>query len=398
MLELCPHTPLFIGISITELALGAYVLSLARNCSVNRSFFMFSVFVAIGSFLDMLMHSLTDATMAAWNLRVLIILLVLELGVGYRLVTLVPYDSGLLIKGLTSLRYWSLTLLVAMISALTVGEMQRDAHGWVPALPWPYVAMVTCMLAYTIMLTLSLRRKLEVLKRMEAIQAMIFTFALAFPVVVMALILVLTSTVLDMPRLLGLGELVSVVVISYGIARYDLMVPPRVMEKAPVPRTSSPQLEAGRSYLFESKGPEGMYNALLNRMVEGLPALIISRTHPDQLRSRYELTRTPFLWLAETPGPNNVHPGNLQMLTHMTTEFLKKGPSLVAIDGLEYLLVNNDITRVLKFLGQLRDMAVVEGAILLVTVDPLALSERQRAILERGIDIVIGKEGAETAI
>lgn len=398
MIELCPHTPLFIGISLTELLLGAFVLSRAPGSSVNRIFFAFSILVAIGGLLDMLMHSLTGEAAAAWTFRLLVLLLVIEMGVGYRLAAMVPYDSGMIFKWLNGRPFWILVTTIAAISGLTVWGMRRDDHGWVPEANWPYAAMVLCMMAYTTFMTISLRRKLPRLDQRGAKQALLLTFSLAFPMVYMAILIVLTATVLNMPRLFGLGELVSVVVISFGILRYDLLVPPRVSEKAPLHSAPSVELESGRSYLFESKGPEGMYNALLNRMVEGLPALIISRTHPDQLRSRYELTRTPFLWLAETPGPNNVHPGNLQMLTHMTTEFLRKGPSLVAIDGMEYLLVNNDIIRVLKFLGQLRDMAVVEGAILLVTVDPMALSERQRAILERGIDIVIGKEGAETAI
>ncbi len=304
----------------------------------------------------------------------------------------------MIFKWLNGRPFWILVTTIAAISGLTVWGMRRDDHGWYRGQLAP-CAMVLCMMAYTTFMTISLRRKLPRLDQRGAKQALLLTFSLAFPMVYMAILIVLTATVLNMPRLFGPG---GAGLGGGHLLRHTALRPGWSLrgsaEKAPLHSAPSVELESGRSYLFESKGPEGMYNALLNRMVEGLLAPIISRTHPDQLRSRYELTRTPFLWLAETPGPNNVHPGNLQMLTHMTTEFLRKGPSLVAIDGLEYLLVNNDITRVLKFLGQLRDMAVVEGAILLVTVDPMALSERQRAILERGIDIVIGKEGAETAI
>ncbi|KAF5043621.1 hypothetical protein DSECCO2_500320 [anaerobic digester metagenome] len=98
--------------------------------------------------------------------------------------------------------------------------------------------------------------------------------------------------------------------------------------------------------------------------------------------------RTPILWLAQSPGPERVDPSNLQLLTHMTLEFVRKGPSIIALEGLEYLMLNNDLNKVLKFLGQLRDEAIVEGSILLVSVDPRTLTERQRAILERELEVV----------
>ncbi|HQM67383.1 MAG TPA: DUF835 domain-containing protein, partial [Methanomassiliicoccales archaeon] len=88
----------------------------------------------------------------------------------------------------------------------------------------------------------------------------------------------------------------------------------------------------------------------------------------------------------------------LQLLTHMVLEFIKEGPALIAIEGLEYIIVNNDLTRVLKFLGQLRDSVMVSGSVLLVVVDPATLTERQRAILERELEVIKEEEGAETAI
>jgi len=83
-----------------------------------------------------------------------------------------------------------------------------------------------------------------------------------------------------------------------------------------------------------------------------------------------------------------VNPSNVQMLMHMTTEFVRRAPSVIALEGLEYLMVNNDLNRVLKFLGQLRDEVIVEGSILLVAVDARTLTDRQRAILERELEVI----------
>jgi archaellum biogenesis ATPase FlaH len=94
------------------------------------------------------------------------------------------------------------------------------------------------------------------------------------------------------------------------------------------------------------------------------------------------------MWLAETPGPDRVDPSNLQLLAHMIMGYVRKGPSVIALEGLEYIILNNDLNKVLRFLGQLRDEIIVEGSILLISVDPRTLTERQKAIMERELEVV----------
>lgn len=214
----------------------------------------------------------------------------------------------------------------------------------------------------------------------------------------MLVMFIIDSLEITIPRVFGIGELISMVVLTYGILRYDLLVPPRVVEKTSVPIRHASQLVKGRAYLFEGQGPSRMFASVMQEMRDGMPASIICRTHPDQLRAQYHLTVTPFIWLAQNPGSDRIDPGNLQMLTHFTLEFLLKGPSLIVIEGLEYLLTNNETNKVFKFLGQLRDNVILEGSILVLSVDPRTLTERQKAILEMEFEPIAEKEGAETAI
>ncbi|MCX6651485.1 MAG: DUF835 domain-containing protein [Methanomassiliicoccales archaeon] len=398
MLELGPLTPVILFLAISEMALGIYVFVKGHFSKVNRVFLWLTMLAAIGSLLDLMVASLTSEYLGGWALRLLVFLLICEMGVAYRLNSLVPHDTGMVMLRHNSLVYQSAVLIVAGLVSLTVGDIVRNESGWEPKSDVPFALLVIVLSIYVALMAISLHKKLPNLVGEKRRQAILFTFALSFPAVVVVLIIALGRLGATIPRFYGFGELISEVVVAYGILRYHILIPTRVTEPAFSPFRHVPSLDKGRSYLFESPNPERMFDSVVYEMSEGMSALIICRTHPDHLRAQYRLTKTPIIWLAQNPGPDRVDPSNLQLLSHMALEYIKKGPSLVAIEGLEYLIVNNELNKVLMFLGQLRDNIIVEGCILLVTVDPRTLTDRQRAILERELESVVEEEGAETAI
>jgi hypothetical protein len=261
------------------------------------------------------------------------------------------------------------------------------------------VGISASLLIYATLIIISLWRKLSIVRNdVKRRQVELFGLALVFPAGLMFILLPLTQLGWSLPHIFGIGELVSVVVLGYAISHYHLMVPPRVRENASIRYRRVPALEKGHAYLFESQDPSRMFDSVLQEMEEGLSVLIICRTHPDQLRAQYQLTQTPMIWLAQSPGPDRIDPCNLQMLTHVIMKYMSKERSLIAIEGLEYLMVNNELNKLLRFIGQLRDNIIVENSILLVTVDPRTLTDRLQAILQRELESVVEKEGAETAI
>jgi len=278
-------------------------------------------------------------------------------------------------------------LTVALATAFSVGEMVDDRYGWVPVSHLPFQLLLLLLLVYLTLLSVTMARRWGALHGVQRRQAIIFNGALAIPAAGMVLIMGLAVFDAEVPRIYGFGELISVAVLAYGILRYQLLVPARVLEPTVIHRPV-PSLVRGRAYLFEFASSERMFESMVQEMSGGMSAFIIARTHPDQLRARYQLMHTPILWLAQTPGPDRVDPSNVQLLTHMTLEFVRKGPSVIAMEGLEYLMLNNDLNKVLRFLAQLRDEVIVEGSILVITVDPRTLTERQRAILERELEVV----------
>ena len=387
MVELSPLAPAFLLLAFSEIALGSYVLMKGRLSPVNRSFFALTLLAGVGSLLDLLVASVGSEEQAIWTFRLLIFLLIVEMGVAYRLSTLVPHPVPMLLFGNNRWAYEISVVAVALLAAFSVGEMMEDDYGWVPANDLPFASLVLLMLVYLALLSVTLVRRWGGLPELQKRQAVVFNSALAIPAVVMIIIMALAVSGAEVPRIYGLGELISVVVVAYGILRYQLLVQPRVVEPAVLHRPV-PSLVKGRAYLFEFASPDRMFESVAQEMAGGMSAFIIARTHPDQIRARYQMMQTPIIWLAQTPGPDRVDPSNVQMLTHVTMEFVRKGQSVIAMEGLEYLMLNNDLNKVLRFLSQLRDEVIVEGSILLVSIDPRTLTERQRSILERELEVV----------
>ncbi|HIP88806.1 MAG TPA: DUF835 domain-containing protein [Thermococcus paralvinellae] len=55
--------------------------------------------------------------------------------------------------------------------------------------------------------------------------------------------------------------------------------------------------------------------------------------------------------------------------------------SLIVIDGLEYLILENGFTPVMKFLSTLRDYALLYGATVILVGDDSFLDEKERHFL-----------------
>ena len=147
-------------------------------------------------------------------------------------------------------------------------------------------------------------------------------------------------------------------------------------------------LEDGRTYIVKERKPQRALERFTRLVSEGYRGLYITRQHPDHVsRSRIENVR--LIWLSTTLGANYMDPHNLASLTALVKDYLQPGPRVVILlDGLEYLMINNDFARILKFVELLNEMVMEQGAILLLSVDDRAFEEKELAHLERSAELI----------
>ncbi len=95
------------------------------------------------------------------------------------------------------------------------------------------------------------------------------------------------------------------------------------------------------------------------------------------------------IWLSTTLGQDYVDPHNLGNLTNIVSAHLDEHPkSVILLDGLEYLMINNDFPRILKFVEYIHEIVMQRKALFLISLDQRAFEARELALLERNLATV----------
>ena len=136
---------------------------------------------------------------------------------------------------------------------------------------------------------------------------------------------------------------------------------------------------AGATYIIKDKRLDQPIALMKAQLKKGAPGLCIVRTPPDHLREKYDLD-CRMVWLTKMEGVRNgdsspnleiVSPTDTPAITTLIKSFLSENKkAMVLLEGLEYLINQNDFKTVLKFLSGTKDQVFLAKGILLVPVRP----------------------------
>lgn len=156
-------------------------------------------------------------------------------------------------------------------------------------------------------------------------------------------------------------------------------------------------LRPGKCYVVEEAPPSVSFDAFANLVSTsdgggGAVGLAVTRQHPDLVRQKYGLEKTPVYWLATRAGEGVISPTNLGILTQTLVKFIgENDDGVILLDGLEYLVSNNDFGKVLKVVDQVHDHISQSGSRFILPVDPRAFEPRELALLERNMERIAGE-------
>ena len=86
-------------------------------------------------------------------------------------------------------------------------------------------------------------------------------------------------------------------------------------------------------------------------------------------------------------GVNYISPESLKQTASLVSEFARRR-SIIYMEGIEYLMANNGFDAVKTLLDHLSDIVTVSGAVLVYSVDPDILEEKEKALLERFATVI----------
>ncbi len=385
------------------LLLGIYVYMRNPFLDTTRSFFLIMVLFMLAGILDfMMMNAPSEAAGVALG-RILVFCVVLIFGGFLYLSSLLPYERRRNWFKVHKLEFVAILVVLGIIPAVTA-EVTESVYGWGIPDTFPIFALAAEVLGLTILSLYVLYVAYRSAKDVEIRrQCALMSIGIVFPLGYSGLLLMLDAMGTGNPPQLAPGFLLTSIVFLYAISKHKLFLVSPVAEegkdgKVAAERMTTTGIGPG-CYLIEMKRPGEAYRMFVEQVERGAKGLLISRTHPDAVKESYGLVKTPIIWLASQPGPDRIEPANLSILQHTIIEFLRQGKgAVVMLDGLEYLMSNNPVEKVLKTVYAIKDEIVVSESKLLIPIDPDVLDPAHLALFEREFEVIRTGGGAGTEI
>jgi hypothetical protein len=388
-LQLYSAFPLVGG--IMALALGVSLLRKNRHNAIVNGFFALMLLFLVAGIFDFLMIN-ADPGNALFFTRVALFFVTMIFAGFFYITTqlsLIPLSKWFKRNRYV---YYAISAAVGLAVVINLKRVGHNDFGFGP--PRNYDTIII-LIAATVFAAASLsllaRRWLATKNQTERSESVLLSLAVLMPYLWGIVLEFLRFLQIHIPSELSPGFLVSSLIIAYSVHRHRLFTILPVSEDRAgiIGAKEGAVLQAGTYLLFEEAEADGMYEELLTQVSNGIEGLIVTRTYPEDLRDKYGLKRTPVIWLCSQPGQDRVDPSNITILEHTIMEFIRNGhKTVVAIDGLEYLISNNGPGKVLRLLYALRDEVLMNQSRMIVTLDPGVLDPREIAFFERDFEVV----------
>jgi chromosomal replication initiator protein DnaA len=150
------------------------------------------------------------------------------------------------------------------------------------------------------------------------------------------------------------------------------------------------RLRMSHSYLIEEERPVKCFEYFVDNLNLGMKGLALTRINPKRVKEQFDVGDATILWLTDKEGDSDsrVMPV-LERIIYKIEDFLNSpGKSILLIDGLDYLISNNNFDSVLRFLRRLIDEVSESEAIFITSVTPETIGEQGLKILEREMEII----------
>jgi CBS domain-containing protein len=189
------------------------------------------------------------------------------------------------------------------------------------------------------------------------------------------------------------GKLVGIITetnLTQALRRSKLQLEPK-MEDTVVSTPPVHDLEIGKTYLFLETKPEKSMRAFEDMVKHATPGLLITRDDPLFVRKKYGLEKTPIIWLTNSsPTGEFIDPHNIVGLSLTINDYMINAEkSVVLLDGMSYLITQNQFDTILGLMQYLRDNSVKNNATLIIPLNPKTLEAKELELIKQEVDEIL---------
>jgi len=116
--------------------------------------------------------------------------------------------------------------------------------------------------------------------------------------------------------------------------------------------------------------------SIFSRYIHGEEGVCITRLHPEYVAEKYGISNARFHWLSGVKQQGTISPKSMNALVKQVRTEVKGGCRKFFLDGLEYLLLWNDMMGIVSSLKDIEKMLEGVDGGMIVSIDPLTLEER----------------------
>ncbi len=371
--------------------LGIYVLLKDRRELPNLVFALFAFSLAIWCILEA-GHRLADNTTAAY-------LYIRGGGVGWCYMTSFWVHFLLIFARREKYLKSKLTYIVlygpssAILSLFLTTDMiykqepVRMYFGYT-ALPgeliWIYTLNYILLYLFGVYILLEVVRKGIALERKQAKPILFGTTA--FLILGTATNVIFPLSGISVPELGTTLSMVWGASVFYAVIKHRLfIVKPSVEEPLATPERYS--LESGMGYFMNEEKPDTGYEVFLDQITHGDFGLCISKFAPDKIRKRYNLARTPILWLTFKNVEKSISPKNVDGLASVISDFVRRTQkSLVFLDCFDQIKFAIGFDRALSALKDFVRLCSENHSTILMSITPDMFEVEQLAAIADELD------------
>ncbi len=142
----------------------------------------------------------------------------------------------------------------------------------------------------------------------------------------------------------------------------------------------SARLEKGHVYLLMESQPKKSLQLVKEYGRLGYDGLVITRLSPDQVQRK--LKKQKILHLSSAAKEDSIPPDNVVNILLRMREFMtSKKESILLLDGLDYIAIQNTFEDALSLIRKLAESVTLYKGILLVSLNPKSLEEKELVLL-----------------
>jgi len=156
--------------------------------------------------------------------------------------------------------------------------------------------------------------------------------------------------------------------------------------------TADVTLEPGAVYLIKDHDDNAL-DLFVSALNKGFAGLGIVRDDPRKIKKKYHLEKTPFIWLTGNKIEGVPCEKEVQVLFSLIREFMTKSEkSVVLLEGVDYLILENDLEQVTKIIHNFQDLVSGQQKMVIITVNPNLLGPEKMKVIEALTQDVYGRD------